>query len=350
MGILFRCVLCGNAIRSLDNQLHCESCEKEYLFNEGVYLFSQSNHYYSDLDKERMEALIKSSRNDGWKKTVKRKFANNPFLFKIITDETRADWQYMLPLNSESVALDIGAGWGTISIPLARNIKHVVALDGTVDRLQFLSLRASQEKIENISIVHADIFQHPFQMEQFDLISFNGVLEWVGVGNEDINPAEKQLEALKIAYSLLKPGGYLYIGIENALGLKYLLGEPDDHTGVKYISYLDRDTASELNQQYNNMNYSTYTYSKNGYQDLLESAGYLDVQYYYPHPDYKRIESLHSLDDRNVSCFVTESLRYTHSNHSIHERVNDLEKALIEYGELDPFPASYSIIARKEVG
>ncbi|MBP1173304.1 MULTISPECIES: class I SAM-dependent methyltransferase [Paenibacillus] len=319
-----------------------------YPIHEGIYLCSESGHYYSDLDNKRMSKLVAECISKGWRTAVKENFYDNPFLFNIITDESRADWQYLLPLTEDSVALDIGAGWGTISIPLARNIKHVVALDGTLDRLQFLSTRAKQENIENITVIHADIFKHPFKEASFDLVSFNGVLEWVGLNDLGQNPQERQNEALRIAYSLLKPGGYLYIGIENALGLKYLLGEPDDHTGIKYISYLSREEANEISLKWNKNEYSTYTYTKQGYQQLLEISGFSNIDFFYPHPDYKRIEFLYSLSEKNVSSYLVEFLRYTKSSSSISERVNDLEKFLIEYEQLSPFPASYSIFARKE--
>lgn len=348
MEILFRCVICGSPVGTPEEQLQCIECKKVYDQNAGVYRFSQSNHYYSDLDRERMRVINEKCESDGWRNTVKKYFSDNPFLFKIITDETRADWQYLLPLNSESIALDIGAGWGTISIPLARNIKHVVALDGTVDRLEFLSIRANQEDLENITIVHADIFQHPFKNEQFDVVSFNGVLEWVAVGNEDMSPEQKQLQALHIAYDLLKPGGYLYIGIENAYGLKYILGEPDDHTGIKHITYLPRVEADELSRKINKANYRTYTYTQQGYESLLKQSGFTNLQYYYPYPDYKLIKSIHNLDNKNVSGFLTETQRYIAPSHSMSERINDLERLLAEYGDLVPFPASYSILAHKE--
>ncbi len=337
------------SIEDMSTPLHDKKEVYEtYNFEDGVLLCSESHHYYSDLGHERMEKLINSAKESGWKNSLIQNFADNQFLINIISDETRADWQYYLPLDENSIALDIGAGWGTITMPLARNIKHVVALDGTLDRLKFLSIRAEQEQISNVDIVHADIFKHPFQEHQFDLVSFNGVLEWVGVGTED--PHAKQVKALKIAYQLLKPGGYLYIGIENAMGLKYVMGEPDDHTQIKYISYLEREEASRLSEKHNQSPYTTYTYSKAGYQQMLTQTGFGQIEFYYPKPDYKRIESIHNLNEKNVALYLNEQTRYTTTNDSITERVNDLERLMLEESDVSPFPASYSIFAQKEGG
>ena len=48
-----------------------------------------------------------------------------------------------------------------------------------------------------------------------------------------------QQNVIRNAYNLLKPGGVLYIGIENKYGLKYLLGEKDDHSGLENFVYLN---------------------------------------------------------------------------------------------------------------
>ncbi|MGG4126634.1 class I SAM-dependent methyltransferase [Paenibacillus illinoisensis] len=294
-----------------------------------------------------MDQLVNECHQNGWKTTVNKQFSNNPFLLKIITDESRADWQYLLELSEESIALDIGAGWGTIAIPVARNIGHVVALDGTLDRLEFLNERAKQENVNNLTLIHADIFNHPLKENQFDLVSYNGVLEWVGVGSQE-NPKARQIKALEIAFRLLKPGGFLYIGIENATGIKYLLGEPDDHTNIKYISYLEREVADTLSLSITNNEYKTYTYNKQGYREMLDKVGFGDIQFYYPYPDYKLTESFHNLNEPNVSDYLLNSLQFTESADSIKARVFDMEKIIVQNSDLIPFPASYSIFARKE--
>jgi hypothetical protein len=347
--IKFCCLNCGNSLKNNLDSLNCIECNKNYPIENGIYSFIESPHYYTDLNKQDMIQLIQDSKENGWKNAIYNRFHDkNPFLYNIILDETRADWQYMLPLNLDSVALDIGAGWGTISMPLARNIGHIVSLDGTKDRLEFLKVRANQENLDNITVVHSNIFTHPFGSQQFDLVVFNGVLEWVGVGQGDsIDPKEKQLQALKIANDLLKDGGYLYIGIENSHGFKYILGEPDDHTGLKYATYLDRQDANEISMKKLNTNYQTYTYSQCGYKDLLEDSGFSIMDFYYPVPDYKRIEYIYKLDNTNVAEFLLNQLRFTHPSSTIKERVLDLELVSNQFNGLANFPASYSIFAKK---
>ncbi|MNE89075.1 hypothetical protein D3C80_1864550 [compost metagenome] len=111
---------------------------------------------------------------------------------------------------------------------------------------------------------------------------------------------------------------------------------------------MPREEANELSQKINKANYRTYTYSQQGYESLLKQSGFTNLQYFYPYPDYKLIKSIHNLNNKNVSNFLTETQRYYDPSHTMTERVNDLERLLSEHGYLVPFPASYSILAHKE--
>ncbi|MDI4650296.1 class I SAM-dependent methyltransferase [Cohnella hashimotonis] len=345
--INFCCIDCSSLLHVDQEHLICSTCGKRYPIEGGLYLFPGSDFYYSDSSPEEMRELIINCKKQGWLAAALQSFKEKPFVVDIIADETRADWQYLIDLPFNSTILDIGAGWGTLSVALARNFKHVVALEGTKDRLEFARIRAEQEGISNLTTVHADFFKHPFQNGQFDLVSFNGVLEWVGMGSKSENPRNRQVEALKLAYELLKEGGYLYIGIENAYGLKYLLGDPDDHTGVKYITYLERQEANLLNQKQNGMDYRTFTYNMDGYINLLHEASFSNVEFFCPYPDYKRIESLHNLSNTNVTKFQLDIMRASSPRDERKERAIDIGYLLNGFDTMKQFTNSYSILARK---
>lgn len=344
------CISCGMKNLTFSNEKYsCSNCGREYMTRNGVYQFTKSAQYYSDLDKEKMNSLIQECKEIGWESAVRNRFEDNQFLFRIITDETRADWQYFVEVPPDAKVLDIGAGWGTISIPLARNYDFVVALDGTNDRLEFLRVRAEQEGIKNIMAINSDIFSHPFEMEQFDLVVFNGVLEWVAVGSEyNEPPSSIQKRALDIALKLLKPGGYLYIGIENSLGIKYFIGIPDDHTNINDITFLDRNEANKISEKLTGSEYRTYTYNRDGYEEMLMSVGFVDINFYYPIPDYKQIDSINNLKDDNVNRYINKKMKYMSRKQSIHSNVINLEKTLIDMNMLDQFVSSYSIVCRKK--
>ena len=168
-----------------------------------------------------------------------------PWLYKIITDSNRSDFLYLLNIKKDDLALDLGAGWGQISVPLSR-LCDVVSLEGNLEKIELLKEIAQQENRDNIQYVAANISDTIFENKQFDLVILNGVLEWVGAFSKGISPIEIQQNVIQNAYNLLKPGGVLYIGIENKYGLKYLLGEKDDHSGLENFVYLNDNSIESF--------------------------------------------------------------------------------------------------------
>jgi len=205
--------------------------------------------------------------------------------FDFSYDEDRADWRFYMPLGSQSVALDIGAGLGRISIPLARVCGRVIACDRSLSRMEFLKKRSEAEKLSNIEVLVSDIFDLPLQEGSIDLIIMNGVLEWVGVTDRFADPRAAQIRALEICKKLLKPGGRLYIGIENRWALVYL--RTHDHGGLRYTSYMPRFVANIYSKLRGKGAYRTYTYSRRGYEELLRQAGFtVGTDFYLLFPGY----------------------------------------------------------------
>ena len=67
----------------------------------------------------------------------------------------------------------------------------------------------------------------------YDLVVVVGVLEYVGEGSADLGPQRAFLRQIE---GVLRPGGSLLLAIENKLGVKYLAGAGEDHTGKVYDS------------------------------------------------------------------------------------------------------------------
>jgi len=346
--MVFKCLECGaDNLESLDNTYICRGCGKQFLVKDGIKIFSRETNYYGDVPESEMKEILKDMDHKHWREIVYYRFyTSHPFLHYIITDNNRADWQYMIPLSKDSLVLDVGAGWGTISVPLSTRAK-VVALDGTFDRLHFIKKRCKQDRNNNIvDFVCANVMELPFVPNQFDLVVLNGVLEWVGASRDDGNAGEMQLKALKNVYNVLKKDAYLYIGIENRYGFKYLLGEEDDHTGLRHIEYLQRELANKYCKEILNREYRTYTYDKDGYTELLTQTGFGEIRYYYPSPDYKSMRYFMDID-RNVIRYFNENISPKHSLESRNGQVQVLENIAALKGDLDSYVPSYGILCKK---
>ena len=59
----------------------------------------------------------------------------------------------MLILDGEDTVLDVGCGEGSITIPLSKKVKKVIALDSSQKMLEFLEKRVNENNITNIESV-----------------------------------------------------------------------------------------------------------------------------------------------------------------------------------------------------
>nr|WP_319540701.1 class I SAM-dependent methyltransferase [uncultured Methanospirillum sp.] len=59
-----------------------------------------------------------------------------------------------LPLSSDSTILEIGAGPGVLTIPIAANVKHITAIEPAKGMFQVLKERAQAQNLNNITLIH----------------------------------------------------------------------------------------------------------------------------------------------------------------------------------------------------
>jgi SAM-dependent methyltransferase len=232
-----------------------------------------------------------------WLDAVTNRFATaNPWLCRIVTHPSRTAFFPLLPPVSISPVLDIGAGWGQISRPLAR-MRPVVALEPVAERLSFIRAAAKQDHIDHqLAFVEADYFDVAFTT-RFSAICAIGVLEWAGAFQSAGDPQELQRSFLRKARQELAPGGVLLLGIENRIGLKYLLGAADDHIEHPHIACLPAPLARERFLAVTNHALRSFTYSENELRALLRDAGFAHCEFFAAFPDYKLPVHVVSLAD-----------------------------------------------------
>lgn len=252
------------------------------------------NRYWGKIPEADLEKALNIIDSEGWDSFAKQ-FSDR---LDFTTEENRADWRFFVPLNKNSVVLDVGAGLGRISIPLARIVKKVIACDTSVVRMRFLKKLAESKGLNNIDVIVADIFEPPFEKESFDLIVMNGVLEWVGKTDRYKDPREAQIASLKICKGLLKKGGFIYVGIENRFAAAYLRGI--DHNGLRFTSYMPRWLANIYTRAKKDHSYDTYTYTMSGYRKLFEEGGFSNPDFYLVYPGYNRPRIIIPYHDLNL--------------------------------------------------
>lgn len=232
-----------------------------------------------------------------WREAVTARYAQtNPWLHSIVTDANRtAFFRDVLPAGP-GPALDIGSGWGQTARPLARG-RPVVALEPVAERLAFIEATARQEGVQDrLACLGADYLEVEFTT-RFAVICAIGVLEWVGAFQDAADPRQRQRDFLGKTRRELAPDGALVLGIENRLGLKYLLGCPDDHLGVPHIACLPADLAVHRWQETSRQTLRSFTYSLVELDLLLREAGFSQIEFFAAFPDYKLPTKIISLMD-----------------------------------------------------
>lgn len=249
-----------------------------------------------------MQAIIATVQSGvPWRDEIERRFAAaKPWLRDIILSPKRRAFFDLLPRKTRRI-LDVGCGWGQMTLPLAAEGREIVALEPEQHRLAFVEAAAHQEGVANkIAFVGADFLDCDFKAA-FDAILSIGVLEWIGVFHERVPPRESQLEFLRRARHSLAAGGVLVLGIENRIGAKYLLGCPDDHIGVPGIACLPADAANARWNATTGHDLRSFTYTELELRDMLRAAGFSSIRVHAAFPDYKLPEWIVSTEDAGAA-------------------------------------------------
>ncbi len=182
----------------------------------------------------------------------------------------RANLIRPLQLGRELRVLEVGAGTGVLSRALGESGASVTALEGHLDRARAAAARCRD--LENIEVVSGPLESFE-DAEGFDLVCLVGVLEYAA---SDAGHATDHQQFLRRAADLVRPGGALLLAIENAIGIKYLLGYDEDHLGMPWIGVEGYPGSPGVR-----------TFSRHTLRGMLDSAGLYNQAWFFPFPDYK---------------------------------------------------------------
>ena len=339
------CPHCTIPLERVNEGLFCRRCQRTYKVVDGVPTFIEKSLYWGEIPQSEMQIINKRIKREYWK-SVLDNFPSESAQKKryFIENLTRANFHFLCGLNSDSSVLDIGSGMGTISESLSYYYKRVTAIEPVLERIIFSSIRFKQENIKNITLIRTDLNNLPFARSNFDLIIMNGVLEWVALYDPNKPPEIVQLEILKKLYRLLKPGGILYIGIENRIGFPYFLGSLD-HSYLPYTSLMPRFLASWITKIKRGYPYRTYTYTLKGYKNLLSKADFKKINFYYPYGGYNNPTQIVPLAPKILKAYFSSFIR---SGSGLKRLLKKVSKRLALSGAINWLSPDFLIFARKK--
>ncbi len=167
--------------------------------------------------------------------------------------------------------LDVGAGSGVNTRICADRGASVTAVEGSAARAELIAHRCAGLGGVEVLCGPLDGLGHD-RDGTYDVALLIGVLEYSGTASGGSGGPAALLEGV---VGLLKPGGVVVLAIENRLGLKYLLGYPEDHLGLPWVGWEGYRTGEPT------------TWSRRQLAQMLADAGLTAQKWLYPFPDYK---------------------------------------------------------------
>ena len=174
-------------------------------------------------------------------------------------------------ISSGDRVLDVGAGSGVNTRICADRGAAVTAVEGSMARSELIAYRCA-------GLDQVEVLCGPLdglgdgRRGAYDVVLAVGVLEYASTDQGGGRGPAALLDGLVDA---LAPGGVVVLAIENRLGLKYLLGFPEDHLGLPWVGlegYRPGDPT---------------TWSRHELAQMLADAGLAAQKWLYPFPDYK---------------------------------------------------------------
>jgi ubiquinone/menaquinone biosynthesis C-methylase UbiE len=104
----------------------------------------------------------------------------------------------------DALAVDLGAGSGAVTLPLAETCRRVLAVDVSEELLGLLTEKVVEQGIQNIEVLAHPIETLELEPESLDLVVSNYALH-------HLRDADK-VRLLEHAHGWLKPGGRVVIG------------------------------------------------------------------------------------------------------------------------------------------
>ena len=292
------------------------------------YEFYSGMDLYSDgIIEDEMLSMAKKLEDDEDTDELIKEDKRWPILYHF--SRTRRNIVEAMDFKASDIVLEIGAGCGALSGRIASKCKKLDCIELSKKRSLINAYR--NKKYRNMDIYVGE-FSNIKLDNKYDVVLLIGVLEYAGKYCSGDNPF---LDLLKKVRNLLKENGRIYIGIENKFGLKYFAGSHEDHSQIAFQG-IEGYKQGEVE-----------TFSNIELRNLLKEAGYGEIFFYYPVPDYKMPSAIYS--EKHLPRIG--EIRNTVINFDQPREIYfDEEKAfdnIIKSGHYETFANSFLVLARR---
>jgi SAM-dependent methyltransferase len=235
---------------------------------EGFHVLSLGTAAYRDGAEERVAEILAAAHDLG-SLSDELALAARDWAQIYHLSSSRANVLRALRLPARAHVLEVGAGCGAITRYLGETCAAVDAVEPMEARARAACLRTRD--LANVEVFVGTLDDLPNEAG-YDLVVVIGVLEYAGAGAPDQAPYQRFVDRLA---AQVRPGGTVVLAIENRIGVKYLAGAPEDHSGRPWDSVESYPGPSPAR-----------TFSRSELGAMLTTAG-LSPQFLGAFPDYK---------------------------------------------------------------
>lgn len=206
---------------------------------------------------------------------------------------------------SNSNILDVGCGYGSLTVDFAKEFKYVHSIDGGDKEIAYSKERVMKENLKNIQIQKDNALKINSTSKKFDIVHLTGVFEWLRVGNKKISASKAQDLFLKNIKSFLKDeNSIMYLSTENRFFPYYSIKDP--HSGLPIVVLFNEKFSDFLFKIFGKL-YLPKIYS---YWRLKKkiSKEFKFVKFYVPIPHYQYVFEFADINNRNEIVYKCKKI------------------------------------------
>jgi ubiquinone/menaquinone biosynthesis C-methylase UbiE len=301
---------------------------------------------WSEPVEEQIRELLSHARQMPWCSALDWLRTKHSGFAARLDREWLSDWTLLVHPSQRHRALDLGCGFGTLTLGLAHSFDHVVGIDVLPLRLAIAAARRRSLGLKNVQFIQADGCVLPLRGKSFDLVVLNGVLEWAALAGAE-KPEIAQVRVLSEVQRMLSNDGIVGVAIENRFALETWSLTPDTHTGMLLLPLLPRWMARALYRVRVGRRLPVQLHSHRGYRRLFQRAGFAAVRLLDLAPSYNDYDVIIDPDDRASYRFLWQR-RLVRSFNPVSRSIRR-QLAWVVPGVLGSLSYAYLVIAGKSV-
>ncbi len=245
--------------------------------------------HYGDVDQTLLRAMNDDVLRNGRQVAFGNLYANlGEKCDRIVEAAVNDYWLPWLPLieaDSSDRVLDIGSGWGHVSVNMARRGCNVTAVDSSIERLRYVQSRFYEESLVDAEVLHcSDMRNLPFADNSFSLVIMDDVIDRFPEMCE-CSSWRVQQSVLFEARRVLAENGTLVISTWNRWSLRNL-----------------RAFAKRPNRN--------HTHGILAYKRMLSRAGFRHVREMCALQDHQCCQNMFDLSNRAACAYAVKSLMW----------------------------------------